>query len=369
MPPISMLIKPASSLCNMKCKYCFYQDVSRNRKNPSYGLMEDTTLENLLVKAFDYAEDFASFAFQGGEPTLAGISFYQKVVDLQRKYNTRNIAVYNSIQTNGYNLNQEWAEFFAKNNFLVGISLDGTSDLHNSMRVDQNNSATYNRVIKSINQLQEYKVDFNILCVVTDYVARHAKKVYNGLKKYKYIQFIPCIDDYSGMKQPYSLTSERYANFLQVTFKEYYHDFISGNYTSVRNFDGYINILQGRSPNNCGMNGTCACSFVIEGDGSTYPCDFYVLDEWRLGNINQDTFEQMKNDAIAKLFIAMSSDKSSNCTQCEFYFLCRAGCRRDREPMAEANQNGNRFCESYLQFFRYSYHDMLDMVNRIQFQN
>ena len=123
MPPISVLIKPASSLCNMRCKYCFYADITDNREVKSYGIMSEATLENLIKKAFEYASGSATFAFQGGEPTLAGLDFYRKLLELEKKYNVKNIPVQNAIQTNGYVIDEKWAKFLADNKFLVGLSI------------------------------------------------------------------------------------------------------------------------------------------------------------------------------------------------------------------------------------------------------
>lgn len=365
MKPISLLIKPASSLCNMSCKYCFYADVSDNREIKSYGIMRDDTLENIVKKAFDYAEGIANFAFQGGEPTLAGLNFYKKLLDLQKKYNTNNIRVNNAIQTNGFNVNDEWAKFFADNKFLVGLSIDGTRDIHNSLRVDKSQRGTYDRIIKTATLFEKHRVEYNILCVVNNFVARYPKKVYDTLKKYKYIQFIPCLDNFDGTKSKFSLTNKRYTNFLKVTFDEYYKDFLKGNYVSVRNFDNYINMLMGKPPENCAMNGACTCYFVIEGDGSVFPCDFYVLDEWKLGNINENSFDEMITSDLAHKFVEVSKYKDEKCESCKYHFLCRGGCRRDREPLIDGKPCLNRLCDSYIDFFEHSYSKMYEIARRI----
>lgn len=282
MPPVNLLIKPASSMCNMRCKYCFYADVSKNWKTEFYGMMNEDTLEILVKRVFEYATGYAGFAFQGGEPTLAGFGFYRNLIALQERYNTRKIPVYNSIQTNGFGLNEEWAKFFADHHFLVGLSMDGIKEAHDALRLDAQGSGTYEAVAKSAALLERFGVPFNILCVVNHFVARHPQKVYQNLKKYRYLQFIPCLDSFEGEKENYSLSSSRYGEFLKATFDLYYRDFLSGNYVSVRNFDNYIRMLQGYPPESCGMNGICSCQFVVEGDGSVFPCDFYVLDRWKL---------------------------------------------------------------------------------------
>jgi uncharacterized protein len=330
--------------------------------------MSEETLENLIKKAFDYASGSATFAFQGGEPTLAGLNFYRKLLEFQKKYNVKNIPVQNAIQTNGYTIDEDWARFLAENKFLVGLSLDGTRDIHDSLRVDAAGKGTFSRVEKTARLFQKHGVEFNILCVVNNFIARSPKKVYDSLKKYGFIQFIPCLDSFDGEKKVFSLTPERYTEFLKVTFNEYYKDFCAGKPTSVRNFDNYIGMLLGRPPENCAMAGVCTCYTVIEGDGSVFPCDFYVLDEWKLGNINESSFEELICGDMAKKFVGVSTYRNEECKECYWYPLCRGGCRREREPIIDGTPSLNRFCECYKKFFDTCYPKMEEIAARIQRQ-
>lgn len=365
MRSINILIKPASSLCNMRCKYCFYSDVSESRNIQSYGIMTEDTLRSLTKKVFGDAKESASFLFQGGEPTLAGLQFYEKLIEFQNQYNTKGIPVQNAIQTNGYAINEEWARFFAKHNFLVGLSLDGTRDTHNSLRTDACGKGTYDKAMSAARLFEKHGVEFNILCVVNNFVARYPRKVYNELKKFKYLQFIPCLDPFDGEKQPFSLTNERYASFLCAIFDEYYRDFMAGNYVSIRNFDNYVRIFMGYPPENCAMCGKCTCYFVAEGDGSIFPCDFYVLDEWKLGNVNTSTFEELINTDKAKEFVAVSEHISEKCKICRYFPLCRGGCRREREPFIDGLPSLNRLCSAYERFFEYSNGRMAEMARML----
>ena len=149
MRPLQMLIKPASANCNLNCRYCFYCDEGKNRENFSYGFMSEETLEVLVRKAFEYADGFCGFAFQGGEPTLAGLPFFQRLIDLQKKYNRNHIRVDNSIQTNGCGLSEEWAEFFAREKFLVGLSLDGIKSTHDAYRVNRKGEGSFGEVMRT----------------------------------------------------------------------------------------------------------------------------------------------------------------------------------------------------------------------------
>jgi uncharacterized protein len=330
--------------------------------------MSEETLENLIKKAFDYASGSATFAFQGGEPTLAGLDFYRKLLEFQKKYNVKNIPVQNAIQTNGYTIDEDWAKFLAENKFLVGLSLDGTRDIHDSLRLDAAGKGTFSRVEKTARLFQKHGVEFNILCVVNNFIARSPKKVYDSLKKYGFIQFIPCLDSFDGEKKVFSLTPERYTEFLKVTFNEYYKDFCAGKPTSVRNFDNYIGMLLGRPPENCAMAGVCTCYTVIEGDGSVFPCDFYVLDEWKLGNINKNSFEELICGDMAKKFVGVSTYRNEECKECYWYPLCRGGCRREREPIIDGTPSLNRFCECYKKFFEACYPKMEEIAIKVQRQ-
>lgn len=224
------------------------------------------------------------FWFSEREPTLVGLDFFKKLVELEKEYNKKGIKVNNTIQTNGILINDEWSKFLADNNFLVGLSLDGPKNLHDINRVDASNKGTFNKVMKTVNLFNSYGVEYNILFVVNGYTARHAKKIYNFYKKnnFKYLQFIPCLDplDKEFGQSSYSLTPEKFEKFLITLFDSWYNDIIKNDPVSIRIFDNYANMLRGYPPESCGMNGLCACQFVTESDGSVYPCDFYVLDKW-----------------------------------------------------------------------------------------
>ncbi len=196
MPPICLLIKPASGNCNMKCTYCFYHSLAEARQIRSYGMMDGETLELLVRKALEYADGACTFSFQGGEPTLAGLDFYRKLMALEKKYNIKGVQINNSIQTNGVLINAEWAEFLAANRFLTGISLDGPKDIHDACRTGQGGRGSFTGVMEAAAQMDRYKAEYNILCVVTSFTARHINKIYNFYKKhgFRYLQFIPCLD-------------------------------------------------------------------------------------------------------------------------------------------------------------------------------
>lgn len=192
MPPLQLLIKPASGMCNLRCRYCFYYDVTQNREQENYGMMSGKTLENLVQKSLSYAEGSCGFAFQGGEPTLAGLDFYKDLIRLVEQYNTRKIAVSYSLQTNGYNLGEEWAEFFAEHKFLVGVSLDGVKATHDALRPDAYGEGSFGKIMKTIELFNRHKVEYNILTVVNAKTAAKIRRIYEFYKKngFHYQQYI-----------------------------------------------------------------------------------------------------------------------------------------------------------------------------------
>ena len=222
MPPLNFLIKPASGSCNIRCRYCFYHDIGENRDVASYGVMSYETLETLTRKALEAAEGSCAFGFQGGEPTLAGLGFFRKAVEFQKKYARPGLRVSNAIQTNGMAIDREWAEFLAENHFLVGLSMDGTKEIHDANRVGVKGEGTFSRVLRTAQLLTAKKVDFNILTVVTRQSAPHIGKIYSFFRRsgLRWLQFIPCLDPLGEERgsNPYSLTPEVYAKFLKDLF-------------------------------------------------------------------------------------------------------------------------------------------------------
>ena len=184
MPVLNLMIKPASSNCNLRCKYCFYHSLAKSRKIKSYGNMDVSLLEKIVEKGLFYAEQNCTFAFQGGEPTLVGLNFYKKLIEFELKYNYKNLSIINAIQTNGIKIDEKWAKFLSENRFLVGISLDGPKEIHDRSRIDNQSKGTFKKVMETINLLNKYKVEYNILTVVTSLVARHTNKVYNFFKQH-----------------------------------------------------------------------------------------------------------------------------------------------------------------------------------------
>ncbi len=365
MPPLTIMVKPVSGRCNMRCRYCFYADVSHHRSVKTYELMSQATLEALVRRAMAYADGTVSFAFQGGEPTLAGVAFYEQLIALQKKYNARGLTVHNSIQTNGYDLPDEMIDLFARERFLVGVSLDGCDADHDRMRTGAHGEQTAAIVRDTLRRLDERGVEFNILCVVNAHVAARPCETFEALKGYRYLQFIACLDDLDGQAREYSLTPAAYGHFLKQTFDLYERAFWDDRAVSVRLFDNYLGILMGRESESCAMRGVCAVYYLVEGDGGVYPCDFYVLDPWHMGNVNEASFYKLEQSAVGRAFREASTYVSPECRACRWRALCRGGCRRDREPFTDGRPGLNKWCESYQSLFEHAFDRMRRMADAI----
>ena len=353
----NVLIKPASSLCNMRCRYCFYADESEHRMQKSMGIMTAETASRLIDAMFTAAgsRGSVSFSFQGGEPTMAGLAFFRDFVAMARERNRTNLPVSWAIQTNGLNLNEEWADLLRENHFLVGISVDGDRALHDSFRPDAAGNGTWERVTGKVRMLIEKQVDTNILCVVNGQTAQSPKKVYRALKALGtgYLQFIPCLDPLETARgtMSWSLKPDAYGRFLCGVFDDWYRDWKRGQYVSIRMFDDWVHMAMGLPPGTCATAGMCGGYLVAEADGSLYPCDFYALDEWKLGTVNEDVKALMTGEKMRQ-FRQRSARKPAKCASCRYFRLCHGGCPRDWTE--EGGSRENYFCPAFQMFFDYA---------------
>lgn len=240
---------------------------------------------------------------------------------------------------------------FKANSFLVGLSLDGTQENHDLYRLDAAGQGTWDKVTHALALLDAYRVETNLLCVVTGQLARKPQRAFKSLCELGQhnLQFIPCLDPLDTIGgQAYSLTPELYGRFLCGVFDTWYQQLQRGNYISVRNFEDYLRILLGMPPTSCASSGSCGHYLTVEGDGSLYPCDFYVLDEWKLGNLSHCTVEDALDSPTSQTFLAQGRKRPAECAACAYQLLCRGGCKRDWDA-----SGSNRFCAAYKQFFAY----------------
>lgn len=357
MPPLTIMLKPASSACNMACSYCFYHDESNKRSVANYGMMSENTLREIIRKTIFRAEKSISYMYQGGEPLLRGIDFFQKAIELQQKYNKNQLMIYNALQTNATLITEEWCQFFAKNNFLIGVSVDGTPSVHNSNRVYADGQPTYNDIEHAINLLEKYHIEYNILTVVTKNVTDNIEDIYRFYKSknWMYQQYILCLPPLgeAPSNQAYSPTPTEYGTFLIQLYDMWCKDIANNPSTapSIRQFENYKMLQMGIPAESCDMRGNCSNMLVVESDGSAYPCDFFMTDEYKLGNFHFDRLDDFDQKRKELAFVEKSKLHSNQCLNCEYHWLCRCGCQRVRFQVPSENRYMNYYCESFKMFF------------------
>lgn len=368
MPAVSVLVKPASGNCNMHCDYCFYCDESAKRDTVSYGMMSENTLKNVIRRTLLRAEEHYSLAFQGGEPTLRGLDFFKKAIELVRQYNRNEVRVQIALQTNGYAINEEWCRFLHDNHILTGLSVDGLSFIHDRYRHLNAGGSSYERCLEAAALMDRFGVEYNILTVVHRETALHIKEIYKDYRKrgWNYMQFITCLDPLNEErgKQEYSLTPEMFGTFMIDLFDLWYEDFRKGDAPFIRQFGNYACILAGYPPESCEQRGVCGISYTVEADGSVYPCDFYALDDMRLGNLNNDLLDVLDAKRKELRFVERSRNQPASCRMCHWFSLCRGACYRSRftaadEAAGRGTEGLNYFCPSYKMFFEARYERLL----------
>lgn len=358
MPPLSVIIKPASGRCNLRCRYCFYADETENRETPDFGMMDEWIAEQLVIKSLAFAEGSCSFGFQGGEPTMRGLPFFRRFVELVERHNHKKLPIYYMLQTNGTLIDENWAAFFAKNRFFIGLSLDGDKGLHDLNRVDAAGKGSFSKVVRAGQLLRRASVDFNLLTVVTRQTARNIQRLYGFFMKNGFVhqQYIPCLDPLNVPRggETYSLSPRDYEQYLFRLFDLWYRDRLEGRYVYIRYFENLAGMLLGESPESCSLRGQCTRQLVTEADGSAYPCDFYMLDSYCLGNFCNDSVEEMMNHPKARLFREESALVHSDCLNCPVALLCRGGCRRNRQADTLHETGLNYYCSAYKAFLPYA---------------
>lgn len=368
MSALSVLIKPVSGLCNMHCDYCFYCDEAEKRTKKSFGRMSEATLKNIIRRTLPHAEGMIFYAFQGGEPSLRGLDFFRQAVAYEKQYNQNHVAVYNAFQTNGYGITRKWCDFFRENHFLVGLSVDGTKKIHDSLRHERGTGKpTFDRVLDCAELMEKCGVDYNILTVVTREIAGNIEEVYAGYKKrgWHYQQYIACLNPLGeGQEEAsYLLTPEDYGMCLKKLFSLWIRDLKKGKQPYIRQFENWVMLAAGYRAESCEQCGVCGIQNVVEADGTVFPCDFYVLDEYCLGNLNQDRLDTINRRREQTGFIERSTRLADACRQCRYFRLCRGGCQRNRDYNPADGSYKNRLCQGYKMFFE-EYYDVLMQLGK-----
>lgn len=343
MRKVTVLIKPTSANCNLRCKYCFYFDVEDNRKEKICKRLDIHKLDIMIknISSDLTCDDELTIAFQGGEPTLIGVDFYYNFIKKMEGIKDGPRIKY-LIQTNGFKLDDEWFDLFRKNDFLVGLSLDCIEHIHNKYRTDGLEKGTFNEVLITKEKLEQHQVEYNILSVLTSDLANYPDEVFEFILEsgIKYIQFILCVDSLDeNKKHMYALNGAKMYKFYSVIFELWLIELSKGNYISIKLFDDILMLLLYGQETACGMLGRCNMQNIIEADGSVYPCDFYALDEFRVGSIYGMSLKELHNSEKVQNFIESKEELPKICYDCRCFHICFGGCKRVRNIYIDKTQN------------------------------
>ncbi len=354
----SLLIKPAGPDCNMACTYCFYREKSEIFPDAPIHRMSRDILEETVRQMLEYGGTQVNFGWQGGEPTLMGLDFFKEAVEFQMRYGRgKNVA--NGLQTNGILLDKDWAAFLRDYRFLVGLSLDGPEHIHDHYRYLAGGQKCWRAVVESARMLLEEGVSTNALVVVNDYSVRFPEEIYAFHKDLglTYMQFIPCVEtdpDDPSRAAPFSVGGEDLGRFLNVLFDLWRSDFREGvPTTSVRFFDSVFFHYVGLPPPECTLLPECGNYVVVEHNGDVYSCDFFVEEEWRLGNVMAGRLDHMLNSHLQRKFGKRKAEVPAKCRSCRWFPFCRGGCPKDRRR--DPRDRGlDHFCRAHEVFFAHA---------------
>lgn len=294
-------------------------------------VMSYSVVDAIVSKTIDYAGEYGivNFGFQGGEPLLASIEYYKYFIKKVNELKKKGQKIHYSLQSNGIELNEENCRLLKENEFLVGLSLDGFEENHNFFRKDQKQKGTYQNVIAAKELLEHYGIEYNVLTVLTNELSEKAGELYEFYKeqKIRYVQLIPCLSDLNNNNR-LNLKVENFKEFYQQLLGLWLEDLNNNQQIGISLFEDIIGLLSGNGYITCGSNGKCAPQLVVEADGSCYPCDFYALDEYFLGNICDKEIEELLQRETSKRFIKEKREQESYCSACQFVKLCNSGCKR-----------------------------------------
>lgn len=371
-----MVAKPIGPLCNLNCEYCFYLE-----KQVLFGAGEKYRMTDEVLSRFitnyigSQPTPVVEFVWQGGEPTLLGVDFFKRVIELQKPFvGTKTIT--NSLQTNGTLLTDEWCYFLKKNNITVGVSLDGPREIHDRYRRDNEGGGTFDRVMRGLRLLQKHGVDYNVMACVAMETAKHPIDVYRFFKDehVEFIQFTPIVERMPGKESkhhglrlagpasldkeegetkvtPWTVIPGEYGDFLIAIYEEWVRNDVGEVF--VMNFEWALNAWIGNPSPVCVHTDRCGRSLAVEHNGDVYACDHRVYPQYRLGNTGTDTLQEMASRSLRSGF----GDRKETalprwCRECEVLAACRGGCPKHRFATTYYDEPGLHYlCEGYRKFF------------------
>jgi uncharacterized protein len=361
--------KTVSEDCNLACDYCYYSTCGGN-PGPKINRIDSSLLEKFMKEYMEASNGVASFAWQGGEPLLAGKDFFKEVVALQVKYAKPPVNISNALQTNGTLIDEEWARFFKTYSFLLGVSLDGPKHIHDARRVTGSGKGSFDLVMQGIDHLRSAEVDFNILTVIHEGNVNEAKSLMEFYKRegFYYVQLIPCMDfraQQTDRSAKYLITPEQYGNFLCEAFDVWYNE---GNpEISIRFFDNMLSVYLNREAEICVHRQSCPKTLILEQNGDAYPCDFYISNDYKLGNVGIDSLHDILSSTVYERFLEMKPKLPQKCVTCPYLQMCHGGCPRNRQWSSSEDDPGvDYFCDSYQQIYSYAHQRMMKVAENIK---
>ncbi|MCD6291004.1 MAG: anaerobic sulfatase maturase [Anaerolineae bacterium] len=375
-PAFHVMAKPRGPICNLGCDYCYY--LSKERLYP--GSQFRMTPEILEAYTRQYIEaqrvPEITFGWQGGEPTLMGLDFFRLAIELQEKYRKPGMRIINALQTNGTTLNDEWCQFFRDHNFLIGISIDGPRELHDAYRHDKAGNSVFDKVMRGVELLKKYNVEFNVLCTVHAANAEYPLDVYEFLRDEvgaQFIQFIPIVerDNETGFQEgtkvtKRSVTGRQYGYFLMDIFDEWVQRDVGRVFVQI--FDVALAAWAGLRPGLCVFEETCGTAPILEHNGDLYACDHFVEPKYLVGNIMETPLVELMGSEKQRQFGLAKRDMLPRyCRECKYRFVCNGGCPKNRILRTPDGEPGlNYLCEGYRTFFAYIDRPMRIMVNELR---
>lgn len=382
-----IMTKPIGPICNLDCKYCFYLEKEKfYGETPSFRMKEDL-LENYIKQYIESQPGpEITFAWQGGEPTLMGVDFFEKAVAFQARHCPPNKRVANTFQTNGTLLDDRWGEFLKQNCFLVGVSIDGPPRLHDWYRVDKAGKPTCQQVLQGIKCLQKHDVDFNTLTVVSRHNSQHPLEIYRFLKDIgsTYLQFIPLVErvgedaslasppdlTVSAQESPpvtkWSVRPKDYGDFLCAIFDEWVRKDVGNIFIQL--FDTQLGLFMGMPASLCYFAETCGYGMAMEHNGDLYSCDHFVYPEYKLGNIKETPILELLHSSRQQKFGQDKRDALPRyCMECDVRFACNGECPKHRFMKTPDGEPGlNYLCPAYKKFLHHITPAMNTMAHLIR---
>ncbi len=332
--------KPSSFQCNLKCDYCFYLEKESQFTHEKW--MDDSTLKEFIKQYIAASGNQVYFTWQGGEPTLAGLDFFRKVIHYQQRYAGQK-RIFNALQTNGILLNNEWCAFLKEHEFLVGISIDGPQELHDRYRRSNSGNGTFAKVIAAIERLKSYQVEFNTLTVINNVNVHYPLEVYHFLKSIgsKHMQFIELLEtgtpniDFSGHSEntfgiiDFSVPPTAYGKFMSTIFMQWVKNDVGEIF--IRQFESFVSRFLGNGHTSCIFQESCKDNLVVESNGDIYECDHFVYPQYKIGNINKSELKTMNSVQLT----AQKKRIPAKCQQCAYKPICNGGCPKHRIAWAK----------------------------------